>query len=181
MTRQATRLSCACGQVVLEVEGTPIVSAECLCTDCQKAGALLQSLPGAPRMLDANGATRFVMYRKDRVHCEEGAHFLRGHRLHAGSRTRRVVAICCNTPMFLDFTRGHWLSMYGNLWPATSLPALEIRVMTRSRPVGTVLPDDVPNPDVATLWLFARMLRAWFAMGLRVPRIGFVQGELDAR
>ena len=180
MTEQPTQLTCTCGQVVLEVAGAPIVSAECLCSDCREAGAWLQSLTGAPRVLDRNGATRYELYRKDRVRCEQGAHFLREHRLHAGTRTRRVVAICCNTPMFLDFTRGHWLSIYGNRWPAASLPALEIRVMTRSRPEGVVLPDDVPNSDVATLWFFARMLRAWLAMGLRVPRIGYVHGELDA-
>lgn len=181
MTHPSTRLVCACRQVVLEVQGAPIVNAECLCTDCRKAGEILQSLPGAPLVLDAKGATRYVLYRKDRVRCLKGAHFLREHRLHAKSRTRRIVAICCNTPMFLDFTRGHWLSVYGNLWPAASLPALDLRVMTRSRPEGLVLPDDVPNPGVATLRFFARLFRAWLAMGFRVPAVDYVKGRLDAR
>lgn len=38
MTDQKMALSCSCGQVVLKVQGSPIVSAECLCNDCQKAG-----------------------------------------------------------------------------------------------------------------------------------------------
>ena len=115
-------LSCTCGQVALEVQGRPIISAECLCADCQSAGAFLQSLPGAPSTLDQKGATRFVLYRKDRVRCEKGRDLLREHRLSKDSTTRRVVAVCCNTPMFLEFTNGHWLSIYGGLWPAASRP-----------------------------------------------------------
>lgn len=181
MARLPTPLTCCCGQVVLEVRGAPIVSAECLCSDCRHAGEILESLPGAPSMLDDRGATRFVMYRKDRVRCRHGADFLREHRLSVKSRTRRVVASCCNTPMFLEYTRGHWLSMYGNRWPAGQLPALETRVMTRSRRDGVVLPDDVPNPDVATLRLLARLLAARLAMGFRVPGVDYVEGILDVR
>jgi len=181
MTQPTTRLTCTCGQVVLEVRGAPIVSAECLCSDCRKAGEILQSLPGAPRMLDDRGATRYELYRKDLVRCRHGADFLREHRLTVRSRTRRVVASCCNTPMFLEYTRGHWLSMYGNRWPAASLPALEIRVMTRSRREGVVLPDDVPNPGVATFSFFARLFAARMAMGFRVPRVDYVEGTLDVR
>src|SRR5690606_9110461 len=99
-----------------------------------------------PPMLDHKGATRFVLYRKDKILCTKGQEHLREHRLSTASATRRIVAVCCNTPIFLDFTNGHWLSVYGKLWPATSLPALEIRTMTRSRPTGSMLPDDVPNP-----------------------------------
>jgi hypothetical protein len=67
MTNQTTVLTCSCRQVALEVQGRPIISAECLCADCQNAGAFLQSLPGTPRTLDQKGATRFVLYRKDKV------------------------------------------------------------------------------------------------------------------
>lgn len=42
------------GQASSSVEGAPIVSTECLCADCRKAGAFLQALPGAPTTLDAN-------------------------------------------------------------------------------------------------------------------------------
>ena len=110
MTNQASVLTCTCGQAALEVHGKPIISVECLCADCQGAGAFLQSLPGAPSTLDQKGATRFVLYRKDRVRCEQGRDLLREHRLSKESTTRRVVAACCNTPMFLEFTSGHWLA-----------------------------------------------------------------------
>lgn len=179
MNSEATSLTCTCGQVALKVQGRPILSAECLCADCQKAGACLQSLPGAPPLLDANGATRFVLYRKDRVCCEKGQERLREHRLSVKSPTRRVIAICCNTPMFLEFTNGHWLSVYGNLWPARTLPPLEIRTMTRSRPEGVVLPDDVPNPRTHTVRFFAKLLEAWAAMRFRAPKVDYVHGSVD--
>nr|WP_249384138.1 hypothetical protein [Chitinivorax sp. B] len=181
MIHQATLLTCTCGQVALAIQGKPIISAECLCADCQNAGAFLQSLPGAPPILNQSGGTRFVLYRKDRVLCEKGRDRLREHRLSKASATRRVVAICCNTPMFLEFTNGHWLSIYGGLWPAAGLPALEIRTMTRSRPPGVILPDDVPNPSTHTFSFYARLFFAWAAMGFRAPSIDFVNGGLDAK
>lgn len=181
MANQTTVLTCTCGQVALEVRDRPIVSAECLCADCQNAGAFLQSLSGAPNTLDQQGATRFVLYRKDKVRCEKGQNLLREHRLSKDSHTRRVVAICCNTPMFLEFTHGHWLSIYGGLWPAASLPALEIRTMTRSRPNGVVLPDNVPNPSTYTFSFYAKLFRAWAAMRFRTPKVDFVNGVLDEK
>jgi hypothetical protein len=129
---------------------------------------------------DQNGATRFVLYRKDRVQCDKGKERLREHRLSKDSKTRRVVAVCCNTPMFLEFTDGHWLSIYGGLWSSTTLPALELRTMTRSRPAGVVLPDDVPNPSTHTFSFYAKLFGAWAAMRFRAPKIGFVEGRLDA-
>jgi hypothetical protein len=180
VTEQSTRLTCICGRVALQVRGRPIISVECLCADCQSAGAFLQSLPGAPEVLDQNGATRFVLYRKDRVWCEKGHERLREHRLSEKATTRRAIAVCCNTPMFLEFTQGHWLSMYGGLWSAESLPALEIRTMTRSRAVGVVLPDDVPNPGTHTLSFYARLFLAWAGMGFRAPAVDFVKGSLEA-
>lgn len=181
MTKQTTVLTCTCGQVALEVQGRPIVSAECLCTDCQNAGAFLQSLPGAPPTLDQKAATRFVLYRKDKVRDVKGQGFLREHRLSKDSKTRRVVAICCNTPMFLEFSNGHWLSVYGGLWPVASLPALQIRTMTRDRPEGVELPDDVPNPRTHTFSFYAKLLRTWAAMRLRAPKVDFVSGNLDVK
>jgi len=181
LTEPTTGLTCACGRVALEVRGEPIVSVECLCTDCQKAGSFLQSLPGAPPVLDRNGATRFVLHRKDRIRCASGRELLREHRLSNDSPTRRVVATCCNTPVFLEFANGHWLSLYGGLWPAATLPPLEMRTMTRSRPAGVVLPDDVPNPGSHSIAFYWRLFRAWAAMRFRAPDVDFVSGRLDTR
>ncbi len=178
MTR-TTRLGCRCGQVHLEVEGAPIVSVECHCTSCRTAGARMQALPAAPSFLTADGATRFVLYRKDRVHLREGAGHLKELRLTPAAKTRRVVATCCHTPVFLEFENGHWLSLYGCLWPAGALPPLEMRTMTVDRPAGAALPDDVPNGKRQPVAFFARLLGAWVAMRFRSPKITFVKGELD--
>ena len=55
-----TDVTCTCGRVVMRVVGRPIVCVECLCTDCQRAGALLASLSGAPRVLEKS-ATPLLM------------------------------------------------------------------------------------------------------------------------
>lgn len=181
MMNSTKTLSCKCGQVSIDVRAAPIISAECLCSDCQEAGAFLQALLGAPATLDENGATRFVLFRKDRVECKKGREHLREYRLSQEATTRRVVACCCNTPLFLEFAGGHWLSVYGGLWPPTELPALEIRTMTRSRRKGVVLPNDVPNPQTHTALFYWKLFAAWAAMGFRAPKIDYVSGDLNAK
>ncbi|MFP2925128.1 GFA family protein [Pyxidicoccus sp. 3LG] len=176
MTR-TTQLGCACGQVKLEVEGAPIVSAECCCNSCRAAGARMQALPAAPPFLEKSGATHFVLYRKDRVRFLEGTDLLKEFRLKPESKTRRVVATCCNTPVFLEFQNGHWLSLYGCLWPEGALPPLELRTMTSDLPAGSVLPDDVPNGKTQTFAFFVKLLGAWISMGFRSPKIA-VNGEI---
>lgn len=181
MTETSTEIKCRCGDVMLSVIGKPIINAECLCTDCQKAGVLLQVLDGAPDILDHNSATRFVIYRKDKVEFHSGHNKLREHHLEEDSSTRRVIASCCNTPVLLDFSAGHWFSLYGLLWPEENLPKLEIRTMTRSKPRGVELPDNVPNPKTHNFSFFIRLFRAWVAMGFRSPKIDFISGEINGK
>ncbi|MCC5970854.1 MAG: hypothetical protein JJU15_12985 [Pararhodobacter sp.] len=176
-----TDLTCACGQVALNLTGRHILSAECLCSDCQQAAVAFQALPDTRPVVDDKGATRFVLYRKDRVQCERGQEFLAEHRLTDDSKTRRVIATCCNTPMFLDFTQGHWLSIYGTLWPDGALPKLNLRTMTKDAPADVVLPDDVPNARTHNIGFFAKLIIAWAAMGFRVPKHDYVKGKLNAR
>ena len=176
---QTTHLSCTCGQTRLTVEGTPIVAAECCCTSCRTAGGRLEALPGAPKIVEPNGATQLILYRKDRVHFDGGTELLREHRLAPQSATRRVVAICCNTPMFLEFTKGHWLSLYGYLWSPEARPRIEMRTMTSDALPGANLSNDIPNPKRQTFSFFVKLLSAWLAMGFSVPKIAFVQGKID--
>jgi hypothetical protein len=139
----------------------------------------MQTLPAAPAVLETNGATRFVLYRKDRVRFLKGTHLLKEFRLTPEAKTRRVVTTCCNTPVFLEFTNGHWLSLYGGLWPAGTLPPLEMRTMTSDLPAGSALPADVPNGKRQSFSFFVKLLGAWIAMGFRSPKIAFVNGELQ--
>jgi hypothetical protein len=177
---QHTDLSCACGQVKLELDRTPILTAECHCTSCRTAGAALQQLAAARPVLEANGGTRFVLYRKDRVHFTQGAELLKEYRLTPRAPTRRVVASCCNTPVFLEFERGHWLSLYSHLWPEAARPAIEVRTMTSDLADASVLPNDVPNAKHQSLGFMAKLLGAWIAMGFRAPRLAVGRDAMSA-
>lgn len=176
---ETTSLTCRCGQVQIETALRPIVSSECFCDSCRTAGARLERLHQAPRLLGPHGGTRFVLYRKDRVRILEGADRLKEFRLTPRSPTRRLVANCCNTPVFLEFRGGHWLSLYGCLWPAGSLPPLELRTMTGDLPDASVLGDEVPHGRWPTLRFYAWLLGAWIAMGFRSPKVEGVEGKLE--
>ena len=139
----------------------------------------MEALPGAPKIVEPNGATQLILYRKDRVHFDGGTELLREHRLASQSATRRVVAICCNTPMFLEFTKGHWLSLYGYLWSPEARPRIEMRTMTSDALPGANISGDIPNSKRQSFAFFVKLLSAWLAMGFSVPKIAFVQGKID--
>ena len=160
--------TCQCGKVKMEAIGRPILTASCYCTSCQDAGHRLERLVSAPLVLDPDGGTSVILYRKDRMQCVAGRRHLEEHRLKPESPTRRVVATCCNSAMLLDFTKGHWVSMYRNRF-AMGAPPLEMRVMTGERRVGVRLPDDVPNHRGHSVKFMLRLLAAWIAMGFRRP------------
>ena len=175
---QITELQCVCGQVRLTVDRRPMLSVECCCTSCRIAGGVLQKLPGAPRIVGRNGATQLVLYRKDRIHFTKGTALLKEYRLTPKSPTRRIVANCCNTPICLDFTKGHWLSFYSCLWPTRTLPPVQMRTMTRDVLDGTTLSDNVPNHKRYAFSFFARLMGAWIAMGFKIPKVP-VNGNLQ--
>ncbi len=173
-------LTCRCGALALELDGAPMIGAECHCTSCRTAGALLRTLPGAPEFQSANGGTPYALYRKDRVRFTRGTDLLLAHRLTPESGTRRVVAACCNSPVFLEFQSGHWLSLYTSLWPAAEAPAMQLRTMVSDLPNAMHLDDRLPNAKRQTLGFYAALLGAWVAMGFRVPKLDFVRGTIDA-
>lgn len=175
-----TTVTCECGRVTLELTDPPIMTVECLCDSCRAAGQIMQTLPGAPPLLDDKSATRSVMYRKDRVRCTRGSEILREFRLKPESKTRRVVACCCNTPVFLEFTSGHWIDIYARRWPDGAGPPAEMRTMTGDLPPGAELPSDIPNLKGHSPRFFGKLIGAWIAMRFRTPTIDFVRGRLDA-
>jgi hypothetical protein len=150
---KALTASCRCGAVVLEVIGAPI-----------------EQMPDAPPVLDADGGTDFVLYRKDRVRCVRGDERREARRLEPDAPTRRMVANCCHSAMFLDFTKGHWLTLY-RARLSGPVPPLEMRVMTADRPAGLELPQDVPSYAGHTGKLMGKLLTAWVAMGFRSPKV----------
>lgn len=172
-------IGCMCGSVGIEVSGAPILISECLCNSCRAAAVRLAALPVARSMLTSHGATPAAEYRKDRVRFVAGNQHLREFRLKPDAGSRRVVAACCNTPLFLEMKGGHWLSVYLHLWPEARRPKPQLRTMTGDLPDSSVLPDDIPNLKTHTIGFYAKLLGAWIAMRFRNPRIE-VAGTIDA-
>ena len=177
--KQTTRIGCACGQTRLELERDPILVSECLCNSCRVAAARLAALPGAKNILTSYGATACAEYRKDRVQFLSGTEHLKEFRLSVDAGSRRVVASCCNTPIFLELKGAHWLSIYLHLWPGGTRPAVEIRTMVGDLTDASNLPDDIPNVKTHTMSFYMKLLGAWIKMGFRNPKIA-VPGKIGA-
>ena len=172
--------TCQCGQVKVAAVGRPILSVSCYCTSCQEAGRRFEQVASAPPVLDPDSGTGFILYRKDRVQFVTGQKYLEERRLKPASPTRRVVAMCCNSAMFLDFTKGHWLSIYRNRFPAGVAP-LDMRIMTNERRVGVQLADDAPNYSGHSGKFMLKLIAAWIAMGFRRPEISLGKTNLKAQ
>lgn len=166
-----THLTCDCGKVRLDVASAPIIVAECHCNSCRAAAVRLDKLAAATLVTEPSGGTNYALYRKDRVQFLSGKEHLAAFRLTPKSPTRRVVAACCNTPIFLEFEHGHWLSLYGRLWPKDDCPKANMRTMTGDLAEGMVLPSDIPSFKAQSFGFFARLVFAWAAMGFRSPKI----------
>ena len=150
--------------MAVELSGEPIVAATCHCDDCQAAGQRLGALAGAVPILDDFSGTPYLLYRKDRVRVVKGSDALGAMKLRTGSGTNRMVASCCNTPMFVRFDRGpHWISVYRQRL-GSGFPPIEMRVQTRFAPAGVALPDDVPRFAFAPLSFVMKLVGARIAM-----------------
>jgi hypothetical protein len=137
--------TCLCGGVELKAVGSPIVSSVCYCDDCRKGADQIEALPNAGTVRDPDGGTAYILYRKDRIACSKGAEFLRSYKLKETSVTNRIVATCCNSAVFMNFDSGpHWVSAYRARFQG-ELPPLQLRICTKFKPDGVVLPDDVPS------------------------------------
>jgi hypothetical protein len=170
MTNERISAPCRCGKVELEIVGAPILRGICYCASCQEAGRLYRAEPGAESGLAEDGGSDYVLYRKDRIRCSQGGQLLEERRLKPDSPTRRMVARCCNTAMFVDFTKGHWLTLYRGRLPDDTPPAT-MRVMTAERPEGVTLPDDMANYSGRSAKFMLLLLRAWISMGFKRPAV----------
>ena len=154
-----TRLTCECGAVEFKVSGPPILGAACHCGDCTAAAEQFDALGGAQSLRDGEGGTPCILFRKDQVTCLKGQDRLRDHRLDPQSPTRRVIAACCESPMFLDYEKGHWLSVYRARLGADA-PQIQMRIQTGGttpRPGGS-LPVHPGYPPVFMFKLMAARL-----------------------
>lgn len=170
MAKERVSAPCRCGKVEFQIVGPPILHGICYCSSCQDAGRRYQAVSSTDSVLAKDGGTDYVLYRKDRVHCIRGGDLLEERRLKPSSPTRRIYTRCCNTAMFLDFTKGHWLSVYRGRLPQ-AIPPATMRMMTAERPKGVILPDDIPNYPGFSGKIMLKLLGAWMAMGFRRPAV----------
>lgn len=159
---------CACGSVEFTADGAPILPVTCYCDDCQAGAREIERLPGATQILDADGGTEYLLYRRDRMRVTKGAEHLQDHRLTSGSKTRRIVASCCQTAMVLDFAPAHWLTAYRARF-GPDAPPIEMRVMTKFAPGGAIPDDGIPSYKTHSWRFLARVAAAWIPMLLRRP------------
>lgn len=157
--------SCACGRVRCEGAGKPILSAVCYCLDCQEGGRRIEALPHAPHVLDPDGGAPYLIYRDDRFRCVSGKELLADQRLKPKSPTRRVVATCCNSGMFLKFDPGFWVSSYRLRYDG-ELPPIEMRTNVNRRSAETPMPNDAPCYRGFPPKLFAKLIGARIDMML---------------
>jgi hypothetical protein len=159
-------LRCQCGAVECLGRGKPIGTAVCYCDDCQAAGHQLQALPGAPPVLDPDGGTALTLFRVSRFEVSRGADQLVPHRLKPESVTRRMVASCCNSTMFLAFDKGpHWVSTLRSRFVGKQ-PQIDYRHMTKFRTSEMPYPDTVATYPRFPVRFLATVLRDWLAMKL---------------
>jgi hypothetical protein len=158
-----TAISCSCGKVECAATGTPIGVAVCYCDDCQRGSQQIEALPNAAAVLEADGGTAYVLYRKDRFECIKGRELLQDLRLKESSPTRRVVAGCCNSALYLDFQKGHWVSAYRARFQGAA-PPIQMRIQTRFKPGLEQAPGDIPSYRAYPPAFFAKLLFARIAM-----------------
>ncbi len=170
MKNERTLALCRCDKVELQIVGPPILRGICYCASCQEAGRRYQAVSSTDSVLAEDGGTDYVLYRKDRVRCVRGGDLLEERRLKPSSPTRRMYTRCCNTAMFLDFTKGHWLSIYrGRL--TGDMPPATMRMMTADRPDGVILTDDMANYPGFSGKIMLKLVGSWMAMGFRRPAV----------
>ena len=158
-----TLVACSCGKVECEATGTPILTVVCYCDDCQRGSRQIETLPNAAPVLDADGGTAYVLYRKDRFECRKGRELLLDLRLEERSPTRRVVAGCCNSAIYLDFEKGHWVSAYRARFQG-AVPPIQMRIQTRFKPHPDRAPINLPTYRTFPPLFIAKILFARIAM-----------------
>jgi hypothetical protein len=157
--------ACACGRVELAATGAPIAAAICYCNDCQAGGHMIEQLPNAPKVLNDDGGSDYILYRKDRARVVKGSELLKPLKLKDGSNTNRVIATCCNSAVMLTFDGArHWLDFYRNRVTRGSVPPAQMLVCTKSAPAPERLPKGVPSYPGHSLRFIGKLLRAKLAM-----------------
>ena len=155
---------CACGRVVLAMRGAPIVSVACYCDDCQEGARQIESLPNAAPVKNPDGGTGYLAYRKDRVDCTSGREHLQSLKIRPESATKRVVATCCNSAMYLGFEDSkHWVDVYRSRVQG-AVPPVQMHICTRYKTVTAENSAGVPGYPGYPFKFVVRLIGARLAM-----------------
>ncbi len=150
---------CRCGAVEIGAWSEPILVAACYCDDCQAASARLAA-NGAPSA-SADGGTEFMVFRRDRIACTRGAERLEAMKLTAATKTRRMIARCCATPMYVGFDdKRPWVSAFRASFGAGA-PPVQMRICTRFRRAEDKAEDDLPEHKGYPAAMILRVLAVW--------------------
>jgi hypothetical protein len=152
---------CRCGAVEVGAWSNPLVVAACYCDDCQAASERLASSANGAPAAGADGGTEFMVFRRDRIACTRGAENLEPMRLTAASKTRRMIAGCCATPMYISFDdKRPWVSALRASFGAGA-PPVEMRICTRFRRPEHNAEDGLPEHAGYPAAMILRILAAW--------------------
>lgn len=162
MKKNPTHLAhCRCGAVEISARGDPIIVTACYCDDCQAAAQRLAASANAAPAESADGGTEFMLFRRDRITCTRGADRLQAMRLTDASKTRRMIAGCCATPMYMAFDdKRPWVSTFRAGFGEDALP-VEMRICTRFRRSKEKAGDGLPSHPGYPLAMIVRILTAW--------------------
>ena len=161
-----TLLACSCGKVEYEATEPAILAVVCYCDDCQEGGRRIEALPNAPPVLEADGGTSCVLYRKDRVRCTHGADLVTRLKLRDKTATNRLVATCCNSALAMSFDDAkHWMPLFRARLHG-KVRRLDMRICTKFAPDPARIPQDVPAHESFAFSFIWKLLGARFAMML---------------
>lgn len=158
---------CSCGSVEIEAFGAPITSVVCYCDSCQEGSRQIEALTNANPVLDPDGGTAYILYRKDRVKYSKGAELLEGYKIEEKSTTSRVVATCCSSAMVMRFDDAkHWVPMYRARFQG-DMPPLQWRICTKFKPEHAAVATDVPGSAMYPAGFMWKLLTSRIAMLLK--------------
>lgn len=152
---------CRCGAVEVCAWGEPLVVSACHCEDCQAAAQRLAASADLAPTAGADGGTEFMVFRRDRIACTRGADRLQAIRLTDASKTRRMIAGCCATPMYLAFDdKRPWVSGFRASF-GPDAPPVEMRICARFRRSEKNVEDGLPSHSGYPPTMMVRILAAW--------------------
>jgi hypothetical protein len=152
---------CRCGAVEVGAWGEPIIVNACYCDDCQTAAQRLAASANLGPVASADGGTEFMLFRRDRIACTRGADYLQAMRLTDTSKTRRMIAGCCATLMYMAFDdRRPWVPAFRSSFGADA-PPVEMRICTRFRRSQEKAEDGLRSHPGYPPAMIVRFLAAW--------------------